>query len=154
VKDSTIQDEAESVAYLQAIPSMSGRRLLDAAKLFNASRSIAKQHIQLRTQQLDVYSQTSTLAKAVKDQTDRVTLTAQAAIAIARKLNQQAPTYSYSTAYPPKSEAQSDGPIPREESVRESNGSSVSRKGLMKIIITNLQRIMLPHTLQHRASLT
>ena len=60
---------------------MAGRRLIDAAKLFNASRSIVKQHINLRSQQLDVYSKTSILAKTVKNQTDRVTLTAKAAVA-------------------------------------------------------------------------
>jgi aarF domain-containing kinase len=90
---------------------------LDAARLLNASRSIAKQHLQLRSQQLDVYSKTSTLAKAVKTQTDRVTLTAQAAAALASRLNEQQPTYPYSTAYPsPKTENRQDASIPRDGS--------------------------------------
>ena len=67
---------------------MAGRRLLDAAKLFNAARSVAKQHWVLRSEQVDAFNKTSTVAKAVKDQTDRVTLTAQAAIALARRLNE------------------------------------------------------------------
>ncbi|KAF1981027.1 ubiquinone biosynthesis protein-like protein coq-8 [Aulographum hederae CBS 113979] len=76
---------------------MASKRLLDAAKLFNASRSIAKQHWNIRSQQLDVYSKTSTLAKAAKNQTDRVTVTAQAAIALAQRLGEQAPSYSQYT---------------------------------------------------------
>jgi len=73
---------------------MAGRRLLDLAKLLNASRNVAKQHIELRSKQLDVYNKTSTLAKAVKHQTDRVTLTAQAATALAKRLNEQTPRYA------------------------------------------------------------
>jgi aarF domain-containing kinase len=69
---------------------MAGRRLVDAAKLFKASKSIAAKHINLRSQQLDLYTKTSTLAKAVTNQTDRVTLTAQAAIALARRVNEDA----------------------------------------------------------------
>lgn len=112
---------------------MSGRRLLDAARLFNASKCVAKQHIKLRSHQLDVFTKTSTLAKVAKDQTDRITLTAQAAIAIARKLNEQPPSYPYSTSYPPPQQKASQDvpPIPREESVpgsRESAGSG--REGL------------------------
>ncbi|KAF2404429.1 ABC1-domain-containing protein [Trichodelitschia bisporula] len=72
---------------------MAGRRLLDVAKLFNASRSIAKQHIVLRSNQIDVYNKTSSLAKAVKDQTDRVTLTAKAAIELAKRLDESGPVY-------------------------------------------------------------
>jgi aarF domain-containing kinase len=106
---------------------MSSRRFLDAAKLFNATRGIAKQHLALRSQQLDAFNKTSTLAKAVRNQTDRVTLTAQAAATLARKLNEEVPAYSYSTSYPPppasrpqaKAQPQTrhDEPIPREESV-------------------------------------
>ena len=115
---------------------MSGRRLLDAARLLNATRSVAKQHWLLRQQQLDVYSQTSTLARAVKNQTDRVTLTAKAAIALARRMNEQAPTYSYTTAYPPppsstKQETNATETIPRKDSVRASQESDVrTREGL------------------------
>lgn len=73
---------------------MAGRRLLDLAKLVDASRNVAKQHLELRAKQLDVYNKTSTLAKAVKHQTDRVTLTAQAATALAKRLNEEAPRYA------------------------------------------------------------
>lgn len=77
---------------------MAGRRLVDAAKLFQASKSIAAKHINLRSQQLDVYTKTSSLAKAVKNQTDRVTLTAQAAIALAKRVNEEPPSYASGAA--------------------------------------------------------
>ena len=73
---------------------MAGKRLLDATQLFNATRNIAKQHVRIRTEQLDVWSKTSTVGKAAKNQTDRVTLTAQAATALARRLNEEAPSIS------------------------------------------------------------
>ncbi|CAI6333773.1 unnamed protein product [Periconia digitata] len=77
---------------------MAGRRLIDAAKLFNASKSIAQQHIKLRSQQWDVFSKTSTLAKAAKNQTDRVTLTLEAALALSKRLNEEAPKYASAAA--------------------------------------------------------
>jgi aarF domain-containing kinase len=67
---------------------MAGRRILDAAKLVQAARSIAKQHVALRSEQLDRYSKGSTLAKQAKAQSDRVVLTLQAAAALARRLNE------------------------------------------------------------------
>ncbi|KAF2231878.1 ABC1-domain-containing protein [Viridothelium virens] len=84
---------------------MAGKRLVDAAKLFNAARSIAKQHIALRSQKLDIYSKTSTLAKAVKSQTDRVTVTAEAAYNLAQRLDETGANYSSVFS----SEAQSKG---------------------------------------------
>ncbi|KAF2738509.1 ubiquinone biosynthesis protein-like protein coq-8 [Polyplosphaeria fusca] len=94
---------------------MAGRRLIDAAKLFNATRSIAKQHVNLRSQQLDVYTKTSTLARAVKNQTDRVTLTAQAAIALSQRFNEDAPSFA-SSATPQDSSPGNEG-IPRKGTV-------------------------------------
>lgn len=90
---------------------MAGKRLLDAAKLFNVSRSVAKQHIVLRQQQWDVYSQTSSLARAVKAQTDRVTVTAGAAYELAKRFSESAPpspsqeNASYDRVYPPPKSA-------------------------------------------------
>ncbi|KAK4548465.1 hypothetical protein LTR36_009375 [Oleoguttula mirabilis] len=72
---------------------MAGKRLLDAAKFFNAGTSIAKQHFVLRQQQWDVYSKTSTLAKAVKNQTDRVTVTAAAAVELAKRFSDSGPQW-------------------------------------------------------------
>ncbi|XP_014559972.1 hypothetical protein COCVIDRAFT_90496 [Bipolaris victoriae FI3] len=77
---------------------MAGRRLVDAAKLFNASRGVAQQHIALRSNQWDAYTKTSSLAKAVKNQTDRVTLTAAAAIALSQRFSEEAPSYAKAAA--------------------------------------------------------
>ncbi|KAK3048704.1 hypothetical protein LTR09_010013 [Extremus antarcticus] len=64
-----------------------------SARLFNAGRSIAKQHIVLRRQQWDVISKTSGLAKAVKHQTDRVTVTAGAAYELAKRFTEPGPSW-------------------------------------------------------------
>jgi aarF domain-containing kinase len=77
---------------------MAGRRLVDAAKLFNASKSVAQKHVALRSNQWDAYSKTSSLAKAVKSQTDRVTLTAAAAIALSQRFSEEAPSYAKAAA--------------------------------------------------------
>jgi aarF domain-containing kinase len=65
---------------------MAGRRILDAAKLVQAARSVAKQHAALRSEQLDRYNKSSTVAKQAKYQSDRIVLTLQAAAALARRL--------------------------------------------------------------------
>ncbi|KAK3647308.1 hypothetical protein LTR56_008139 [Elasticomyces elasticus] len=70
-----------------------GKRLLDAAALLTTSSSIAKQHFNLRRQQWDVYTRTSSLAKAVKSQTDRVTVTAAAAAELARRFQETGPVW-------------------------------------------------------------
>ena len=72
---------------------MAGKRLLDAVKLLDAGRSVGKQHITLRRQQWDVYSKTSGLAKAVKSQTDRVTVTIAAGYELAKRLNETGPSW-------------------------------------------------------------
>lgn len=72
---------------------MAGKRLLDAAKLVNAGTSVAKQHFALRRQQWDIYSKTSSLANAVKGQTDRVTVTAAAAVELAKRFNDTRPQW-------------------------------------------------------------
>jgi aarF domain-containing kinase len=58
---------------------MSGKRLLDVACLFNASRSVVRKHVALRSRQLDVCT------TAVKNQTDRVAQAAKAAAALAHQ---------------------------------------------------------------------
>ena len=47
---------------------MSGKRILDAVALFNVSRSIAAKHFDIRLGQAKVYSQSSSIAKAVRRQ--------------------------------------------------------------------------------------
>ena len=73
---------------------MTGRRLLDVAAIFKASRGVAAKHVALRQHQLDVYSKTSSLAKAIKSQTDRVTLTVKAASDLAKRFSESGPDYS------------------------------------------------------------
>ncbi|KAK6408800.1 hypothetical protein LTR95_018386, partial [Oleoguttula sp. CCFEE 5521] len=58
---------------------MAGKRILDAAKLFNTARAIGRQHLGLRREQWEVLKETSSAVKAVKWQTDRVTVTVGAA---------------------------------------------------------------------------
>ena len=108
---------------------MAGKRLVDAAKLLSGARGIVKQHIALRFQQLDVYSKTSTLAKAVKGQTDRVTVTAEAAYTLAKRLNETGPNYAsaFSTqSQPPPS----DEPVPRRDSVAGEGSKDGPSEGL------------------------
>ena len=76
---------------------MSGKKILDAAALINASRGVLFKHVNLRQRQLENYNKTSTLAKAVKSQTDRVTLTLQAASALADRVNGPAINYTTGT---------------------------------------------------------
>jgi aarF domain-containing kinase len=98
---------------------MAGRRLVDAAKLFNASKSVAQKHVALRSKQWDAYNKTSTLAKAVKDQTDRVTLTAAAAIALSQRFSEEAPSYARAAAdRATKTQWTQPENIPRRETVQ------------------------------------
>jgi len=103
---------------------MAGKRLLDVAALFNASRGVVQKHVALRARQLDVYNRTSTLAKAVKSQTDRVTETAKAASFFASRLNESAPAWTSDAAESPaESQGSQDVPIPSKESIDRSQAS-------------------------------
>jgi aarF domain-containing kinase len=107
---------------------MAGRRLVDAAKLFNASKSIAHQHVKLRSQQLDALSKTSTLAKAAKSQTDRVTLTVEAALALSKRLNEEVPRYASAAAQ--RATGAQNADIPRTEAVRTERRQENRTEGL------------------------
>ena len=107
---------------------MAGRRILDAAALFNASRAVTTKHVALRVHQLDVYSKTSSLAKAVKGQTDRVTLTVEAASALARRFNEPVSSYSTSTHGPET--ATQGGFVPRKDEVDRENTNAEPKEGL------------------------
>jgi aarF domain-containing kinase len=97
--------------------AMAGKRLLDVAALFNASRGVAQKHFALRARQVDVYNQTSTLAKAVKNQTDRITETAKAASFLASRLNESGPAWTSEAADTPAgNRTNPDDPIPSKES--------------------------------------
>ncbi|KAH7321442.1 ABC1 family-domain-containing protein [Rhexocercosporidium sp. MPI-PUGE-AT-0058] len=99
---------------------MAGKRLLDFAALFNASRGVAQMHVALRSRQLDVYNRTSTLARAVRSQTDRVTETVKAASVLASRLNEDAPAWSADSRAGTSSRG---GQIPRKESTAGSSNS-------------------------------
>ena len=100
---------------------MTGRRLLDVVALFKASRGVAAKHVALRQHQLDVYSKTSSLAKAIKSQTDRVTLTVKAASNLAKRFDQTQPEYSTPASQPKRS--------PQDASISRQDGASGIEKG-------------------------
>jgi len=68
---------------------MSGKRILDAAKLASAGRAVGAKHFELRRQQWRVWTEGSGLGRAVKSQTDRVTVTAGAAWQLARRVGER-----------------------------------------------------------------
>ncbi|KZM19322.1 uncharacterized protein EKO05_0002972 [Ascochyta rabiei] len=107
---------------------MAGRRFVDAAKLFQASKSIASKHVTLRSQQFEAYQKTSTLAKAVKNQTDRFTLTAAAAVALYQRSNEAAPTYG--RAAPERATGTQHADIPRKATVERQAPEHNTREGL------------------------
>jgi aarF domain-containing kinase len=108
---------------------MAGRRLIDAAKLFNASKGIAQQHLKLRSQQLDVFSKTSSLAKAAKHQTDRITLTLQAARVLSQRLNEEVPKYA-SAAAQRATASYGGADVPRKETVKDERPREETKTGL------------------------
>ncbi|KAF2823783.1 ubiquinone biosynthesis protein-like protein coq-8 [Ophiobolus disseminans] len=108
---------------------MAGRRLVDVAKLFNASKSIATKHIALRSNQLAAFNKTSSLAKAVKNQTDRVTLTAAAAIELSKRFSEEAPAYARAAAQQATRTRQHED-IPRKDTVQRDAPVSFAKEGL------------------------
>lgn len=70
---------------------MSGRRLLDLITLLNVSRNVARKHVGIRSRQLDEHTRTSSLTKGLKSQVDSLSLAAQAAADLARRLNESQP---------------------------------------------------------------
>ena len=115
---------------LTAASDMSGKRLLDAAALWKASKSVASKHAALRTHQFEAYQKTSSLAKAVRGQTDRVTLTVKAASATAGRLQPSSGDYSIQ----PSSEdpGRPARKIPSNDSVQSSGGTPLGKEGLQQ----------------------
>ncbi|KAF7903855.1 hypothetical protein EAF00_001190 [Botryotinia globosa] len=110
---------------------MAGKRILDLAALFNASRGVAQKHIALKKRQIDVYNRTSTLARAVRNQTDRVTETAKAASFLASRLNDNVPEWTKeATDYTTSSQPKDSGPIPSRESTKEQKHAPERKEGL------------------------
>jgi aarF domain-containing kinase len=111
--------------------AMAGKRLLDIAALYNASRGVAQKHIAFRGRQLDVYNRTSTLAKAVRNQTDRFTETAKAASFLASRLNESAPAWTSEATGEQSAAPSKDGEtIPRKDAAVGKASSSEEEEGL------------------------
>jgi aarF domain-containing kinase len=104
---------------------MAGKRLLDVAALFNASRGVAQRHVALRSRQLEAWGKTSNIAKAVKSQTDRVTETAKAASFLASRLNESAPSWTTEA-----SQSATEKPIPSRDSTEAEGTRTAPKEGL------------------------
>jgi aarF domain-containing kinase len=104
---------------------MAGKRLLDLAAIFNASRGVAQKHVALRSRQADVYNRSSTLARAVRNQTDRVTETVKAASILASRLNENAPSWASDTADEKRATLNNGETIPRKETTEGEPGFKV-----------------------------
>ena len=102
--------------------------MLDAAAIFTATCRVASKHVALRTHQLDVYSKTSTIAKAVQSQTDRVTLTIKAATALAERFNGPGPQYSTQASKDDSTARESD--ISSKSDANDLSGNSRQKQGL------------------------
>lgn len=111
---------------------MSGKRLLDAAKIFGAARKVARNHAAIRAQQWDVYTSTSSLAKAVKSQTDRVTVTAGAAFALAKRFNEAGPTYTATSRAKDDHTGSDAQTIPRQDTVWRSEHLMGQEEGIQQ----------------------
>lgn len=90
---------------------MSGRRLLDAIQVFNASASVAAKHLAVRQRQLDVFTRTSSLTKGIQRQTEGLVLSAKAAAALARRFDEPSPS-EYTPPKPPSKAAAPPPPPP------------------------------------------
>ena len=125
---------------------MTGRRLLDAAAIFKASKDVAAKHVALRQHQLDLYSKTSSLSKAIKSQTDRVTLTVKAASNLAKRFNGPGPEYATQAPQPRKSPhdvsiSTQDAPLRTE---RSENKNSLSQDHFHERPVQSTPRENLP----------
>lgn len=88
---------------------MSRRRLLDAAAMFKAARGLASECVALQRHQLDIYSKTSSLTKAVRYQTGRGTLKAGAGLARAANSGQDSKRNAPGKGTPVPSQASTNG---------------------------------------------
>lgn len=105
---------------------MSGRRLLDAFQFLNVSKNVAAKHLAIRQHQLDRYTRTSSLTKGIKDQTEGLILTAQAAAALARRVNDPSPPPPPPSGAPSPADSPSPNPSPNSAPVAPNAASSPS----------------------------
>ncbi|KAI9799699.1 MAG: hypothetical protein M1825_004434 [Sarcosagium campestre] len=100
---------------------MAGKKLVDVAALFNASRSVAKKHVALRSRQLDEFSKTSTLVKSVVDQTREASRVGQSFVQSAGR-----PTAVHDNTYRASEQPELDGRR------SDSNGPPLSNETIKK----------------------
>lgn len=101
---------------------MSGKRLLEAAALYQAARGVVSKHVALRSHQFEAFKKTSSLAKAVIPQTSKITPVTPAASALSSRLKgDQVPANN-----PRKETSQ----IPSTESVQTPESTFVTKQGL------------------------
>jgi len=100
---------------------MSGRRLLDAALVFNATRTVARKHFQIRSEQLDLWRKTSALAKVFRS--DRVDI---------RAARDHQTAVQQSTFYATNIPKADEETIPSRESVGEQGENVANKTGLQQ----------------------
>lgn len=91
---------------------MSGKRILDAVALLGASRKIAAKHFEIRLAQVDLYSKTSSLGKAIRNRTERAAPSVYAS------------TQSFSNSASHGAQRSQDQTIPTQESVEDPKSSA------------------------------
>lgn len=96
---------------------MAGKRVVDGAIVLNVTRNLVRQHVNLRSRQLDKWAKTSSFGKAAKNQTDRVALTVRAANALAQRLSG-----SHSSTYTLRSSS------PQDQRITPSQGNTGTRE--------------------------
>lgn len=107
---------------------MSGKRILDAAAIAKASGGVAAKHFAYRRFQLDTYNKTSTLARALKAQTDRIALTVRAASASAERFN--GADLTYSTKAEASTKAQGYSSVSSQRGVKDAPDAAKEEQGL------------------------
>lgn len=103
---------------------MSGKKLLDVVALLSASRAVASQHLRIRSQQFEVYSKTSTLAKAVRNARSQVSPSSSQSLEpnLSTRSSKQATTTTASTFRPGSQR------IPSPESVKHTDVHARSQR--------------------------
>jgi aarF domain-containing kinase len=96
---------------------MAAKRILDAVALFNASRNVAAKHVDIRLAQVDLYSRTSSLVKAVRSRAEPNLTSAVQRVSQTPPLNGHSPqTTDIPTAY---RTAESSPPRNTDEGVKQ-----------------------------------
>jgi aarF domain-containing kinase len=95
---------------------MSGKRILDAVALLSAGRNVAAKHFEIRLSQVDLYSKTSSIGKAIRSRAERAAPSVYAS------------AQSFTSAASHAARRSHDAPIPAQENVADPN-SAASKDG-------------------------